>query len=666
MTRHTFRPLHAIGVALLLGLHAWLALSATREKSATFDEPLHMVGGYSYSAEGDFRLHPENGVLPQRWAGAALGRLAPTLPREGYDEAWRTSDIAALSDGFLYDVGNDHRALLATARRAAMLWSVALGIVVFAWAWTLWGAAGAFLALALHAISPTMLAHGALVTSDMSGALFVLLASWAWSRHLDRLTLGTLALSAVVAGLAAIAKFSAAVLPPLFVLMAFWKLVMLPSWTLQVGQPRELRGLGARAGWIAVAALVHALVAALIIWAAFDFRFSPVGHDMPAMAQYYRLWSDALPNAGLMRSSLVAMREWHVLPEAYIYGFGFVLRFAESRPAFLHGEFGSSGWWWFFPYAFAVKSTIAELVVVFATLGLAVAAWRARQVERWEWLRSNANGVLPLIALAATYLALSLTSSLNIGHRHLLLLYPILFIAAGGIVVTGAARWRRGLALAVIVVGALESFAVRPHYLAFFNASVGGPASGWRHLVDSSLDWGQDMPALVDWVRANRKQDEALYYSIFGQRRAAAFGLEGTEIAPGYSARPRPWADWGPGLYAISATNLQDVYSPFAGAWDQKLEVEFQMLMRKMRAEREQDPSKSMIGSSPEIGENHWTLERLQYARLVNYLRLRKPEATLGYSIFVHRLSREEARVLTSGLPREYLALLDQAQASQK
>lgn len=659
MTRHPFRPLHAIAVAVLLSLHGWLALSATREKSATFDEPLHMVGGYAYSAEGDFRLHPENGVLPQRWAGTALGRLAPTLPREGYDEAWRTSDIAALSDAFLYGVGNDHRALLATARRAAVLWSLALGIVVFAWAWTLWGAAGAFLALALHAISPTMLAHGALVTSDVSGALFVLLACWAWTRHLDRLTLGSLFLSAVAAGLAAVAKFSAAVLPPLFVLLAVWKLIVMPAWTLHVGRPRELRGVAARGAWIAVAALVHALVAALIIWAAFDFRFSPVGGDMPAMAQYYRLWSDALPTQGFLRSTLVAIREWEVLPEAYIYGFSFVMRFAESRPAFLNGEFGSSGWWWFFPYAFAVKSTIAELIALLAALGLAVAGFRARTLGWRAWLATDANRVLPLIALATTYLAISLASSLNIGQRHLLLLYPILFIASGALVLPGAARWRRFLAVGVIGLGALESFAVRPHYLAFFNATVGGPSQGWRHLVDSSLDWGQDLPALVDWLGEHRRPGEAVYYSVFGQRRAQAFGLEGLEIAPNFSTEDRSWAEWGGGLYAISATNLQDVYSPMAGPWDRQDEANFQVLARDLREERAVDRASARIGPAPEIGRNYWTLERLQFARLVNYLRLREPEAALGYSIFVYRLSEDQARVIRSGSPSEYLAMLD-------
>lgn len=660
MTRHFFRPLHALGAAALLGLHAWLAVSATRHKSATYDEPLHMVGGYAYSVAGDYRLHPENGMLPQRWLGAALRGQAPALPRVGYDEAWGKSDIATLSVGFLYDVRNDHRALLASARRAALVWTVALGLLVFGWAWTIWGPRGAFFGLMMYAISPTMLAHGALATSDMSAAFFILLSCWMWWRHLERPSAGTLLTSALAAGLAAIAKFTAAVLPPLFLLLAVWKLAASPTWTLQLGRPRELRGFPARVGWIAVAVAVHALVAGLIIWAAFDFRFSPVGDGMPAMSQYYRQWSAALPADGLMRSALLAMREWRVLPEAYIYGFGFVLRFAESRPAFLNGEFGSGGWWWFFPYAFAVKSSIAELMVCAATLGLGIAGWRARSGEWRVWLRSRAASFVPLAALALTYSLISLTSNLNIGHRHLLPIYPLLFIASGAMMaVPSAARSLRWLAITVLALGTFESFAVRPHYLAFFNASVGGPAQGWRHLVDSSLDWGQDLPALQRWVQQHRQPGETLYYNVFGQRRAAAFGLEGVEIAPDYADAERAWVEWGPGLYAISATSLQDVYSPMAGPWDGQDEANFQILARALREERVANPLSARIGPSPEIGRNYWTLERLQFARLVNYLRLREPDATLGHSIFVHRLTAEEARVITSGPPRDYLGLLE-------
>lgn len=648
-------------MALWLALYGWWAYSATAHESATFDEPLHLVGGYAYSAAADFRLHPENGVLPQRWAGLALSVEAPALPSAGYEADWRVSDIARLSTAFLYDVGNDPRSILSAGRRAALLWSLALGVLVFAWAWSLWGTSGAFLALALYSLSPTFLAHGALVTSDVCGSLFIVLSCWAWWRHLERLDAGTLLLSATAAGLAAIAKFSAAVLPPLFVVLAIWKLWLSPSWTLHVGRKRELSSFGSRAAWILAAALVHAVVAAFIIWAAFDFRFAAVGPGMPEMAQYYRPWSDALPHPGLLRSTLVAMRDWQLLPEAYIYGFGHVLRFAEGRSAFLNGEYGAGGWWWFFPYAFVVKSSLAELCAVGATLVLALVAWRARRGPLRAWLSGGVNQLVPLVTLAGVYLAFSVTSNLNIGHRHLIPLYPVLFIASGALVLPGAARWRRAAAFGIVLLGAVESLAVRPHYLAFFNATVGGPSQGWRHLVDSSLDWGQDLPALAGWLRAERRSDEALYYNIFGQRRAAAYGVEGIEIAPGFAERDRPWVDWGPGLYVVSATILQDVYSPFAGSWDRQKEANFQVLSREARDQRARATTPTMIGMSPVVGSNYYTLERLQFARLLNYLRLRSPDAVLGYSIFVHRLSEQEVRVITEGDSPQYLALLESA-----
>jgi len=659
VTKAPLRPIHALCAALLLALHGWLAYSATAHKSATFDEPMHLVGGYAYSVASDFRLHPENGVLPQRRAGQALRDLAPVLPMEGYAAAWRSSDIAALSAGFLYEVGNDHREMLATARRAALLWSLTLGLVVFAWAYTLWGATPALFSLALYSISPTMLAHGPLVTSDVTSALGIVLACWAWWTHLERPSVATLMLSAFAAAVAAIAKFSAAVLPPLFVVLAVWKLWAEPTWTVQWRGKRELRGFVARSTWIAMAALVHALVAGFVIWAAFDFRFAAAGPDMPEMAQFYRLWSDILPAEGALRSVLNTMRDRKLLPEAYIYGFSFVLRFAESRAAFLNGEFGISGWWWFFPYAFVVKSTLAELVVTATTLTLAIIAWRKRALPLREWLTTRARPVLPLVALALVYIGLSVTSNLNIGHRHLLPLYPALFIASGAVLAAGAAPWRRWLAVAVLLLASVESFAVRPHYLAFFNASVGGPSQGWRHLVDSSLDWGQDLPALVDWTRENRRDGEVLYYNVFGQRRASAFGLQGIEISPGYAERERPWVEWGAGLYALSATSLQDVYSPFAGGWDAQKESNFQLLSQGARAQRARDPSTAVIGISSTLGSNYRTLERLQFARLTNYLRLREPEAQLNYTIFVYRLSEAEARVITSGDTPSYLALID-------
>lgn len=646
--------------AVMLGLHAWLALRATDRMAPTFDEPLHIIGGYLYDTKGDFRLQPENGVLPQRWAAWPLTRMDLQLPTVGYEAAWRTSDIAALSTAFLYDVGNDHAAIVAAARRQAVVWSVALGVLVFAWAWSLWGPGGAAVAVGLFALSPTTLAHGPLVTSDMSAAFTLALACWAWWRHLQAPSIGSLLLSAGAAALAAIAKFSAAMLPPLFVLLGVWMLWQRPVWRLRAFGERELAGLLPRLAWIAVAVVVHAAVAFAVIWAAFDFRFAAASPDMPAMEQYYRLWAHALPEGAIGRV-LEAMRGAQVLPEPYLYGFGFVLRFSEARAAFLNGEHGISGWWWFFPYAFLVKGTLAELLATGGIAAAGVAAWRRTGGSIAARLSSLPAGVVPLLAFLLVYTGVSVTSNLNIGHRHLLPVYPVLFILAGGLAATGAARWRRAVAMVAMALAMFEVARIHPHHLAYFNAFVGGPSQGWRHLVDSSLDWGQDAPALSEWLARERRANEAVYFSVFGQRRMAAYGVYGTEIAPGYADAPRRWVPWGAGIYALSATMLQDVYSPFAGPWTGQHESNFQVLARDARRDAAVAPDYAVIGTEPRVGNNYWTLERLQFARLANYLRLRTPDAVLGHTIFIHRLTESEARTIREGDTPSYVALLDAA-----
>ena len=104
----------------------------------------------------------------------------------------------------------------------------------------------------------------------------------------------------------------------------------------------------------------------------------------------------------------------------------------------------------------------------------------------------------------AVYLALTLTRGLNIGHRHLLPIYPFLFVAAGR--ATLVRGWRP---LSVAVVAAAVWYAVsvarvHPHYLAYFNEAAGGPAHGYRLLADLNLDWGQDLKRLPErLVRAH-------------------------------------------------------------------------------------------------------------------------------------------------------------------
>ncbi len=630
--------------AALLALHAWLALSAVAGKSPSYDEPLHLTAGYSYWQYDDFRLQPENGNLPQRWATLPLlwqdARFGASAP----EAWWGYSDFPRLKDHFLYGSGNDPDRMFAAARTAAMLWGVALGLLVFCWSRRLWGDGAACFALALYALSPTMLAHGPLVTSDMCAAFFLVAASGAYWRHLQRLTPGSLALSALVTGLAVVAKFSFVVLPFVFGLLALWVLV-------------ERRP---RAAWLAASAAVHLAVTWVIVWGFYGWRFAAAGDELPAMMQFYRLWSHILPAEGPVRAVVDLAREWRLLPEAFIHGFSFVYTAAQARPAFLNGEFGDTGWWWFFPYAYLIKTPIAELLALATGAGLVITRWvRVNAAGRLTRIAADLRTVLPLAALLLVYGALSVTSSLNIGHRHLLPMYPALFILAGGLVAVPLAPWRRWAAVALVLLATVESFAVRPHYLAFFNASVGGPSQGWRHLVDSSLDWGQDIPGLAKWLGANQRPGEALYVTVFSTASLEHHGVRGTLLPPSFDADPRPWVELDAGLYAVSATMLQDVYSPWRGAWSPQDETTYRRLGDTLHGQLASGALAPVINPLDAWGTNLRTLDRFRFARLVNYLRLRAPDAVVGYSIFVHRLDAAEIHAAVNGTTEEYVALIE-------
>jgi hypothetical protein len=89
---------------LLAALHAALAITAAIEKSPTFDEPTHLTAGYSYWLKNDYRLDPENGNWPARWAALPLVLSRPTFPENA---AWKQADVGQVSEGFLYHNGNN-------------------------------------------------------------------------------------------------------------------------------------------------------------------------------------------------------------------------------------------------------------------------------------------------------------------------------------------------------------------------------------------------------------------------------------------------------------------------------------------------------------------------------------------------------------------------------
>jgi hypothetical protein len=373
-------------------------------------------------------------------------------------------------------------------------------------------------------------------------------------------------------------------------------------------------------------------------------------------------------------------RQFHLLPEAYLYGSGLTVEYASDRAAFLNGQFGTTGWWWYFPYAFAVKTTIPAMIVGLLALAGLVLRWKTGDNgDAWiARVRTSLYAGTPLLALVVVYWAFALTTHLNIGHRHLLPIYPALCILAGG-----AAFWTQPLfersrvgepqggrqrrrqrstalrkspsgwrsAAGVATLGLLawhlvESVSVRPNYLAYFNQLAGGPAEGYKHLADSSLDWGQDLPALKQWLDGQGLQQagaNGVYLSYFGTARPEYYGIRATVLAGFIDRRPpQPPVPLGGGVYCVSATVLDVISRMF---YKPEYEDNYQAAVKNLTIfARASEDEHAWSALMRQTGEQYWRdlfaqFDQLRTGRLVAFLRRRQPDATIGYSILIYRLS---------------------------
>jgi len=650
MTGPARRTWTLLAVAALLALHFAMAVGSKRNESTTSDELVHLTGGYSYWKYNDYRLQPENGNLPQRWVALPAWLMGAKFPP--LDQPyWRSSDAWVMGHEFFYETGEDPAPKLRAARAMAALFSVALGALVFAWSRRLFGRPGAFLSLGFFTFCPTLLAHGGLATSDGCIALFILASIGAWWHQLRTPGAGPLAASALLFGLACVAKFSAVFLLPMMAICAVVQLVV------------ARRGLGR----ILVAAAVHAAAAVLVIWAFYGFRYSAFNPALPAADQFIESWDLVYAHTGPIGSLIHLLAHAHALPEAFLYGTAYVVQTSQVRAAFLNGEYSITGWHSFFVWAFLLKTTLPFLLAAGISAYLLV---RSRLRPAASVLLEGLLPLTPLLALFGVYWAISIESHLNIGVRHLLPTYPVLFILAGalGRYLVPPLTWRALVPAGLLAWHAGESIAVAPHYLAYFNELAGGPSGGYRHLVDSSLDWGQDLPGLRDWLAIHRQPGEAAYLAYFGTGEPRIYHMQVQRLAYlNVFHEDEPYIPLGPGLYCIGATMLQQVYSSVNGPWTPEREQEFQFLKSfepQFRAYAADPATRDALNR--ELTPEKWIRSRdrflhLRFARLCIYLRVRKPDAVIGYSIFVYRLTADEVRQATDGSTRDWTGLIERS-----
>ena len=640
-------------VAVLLAAHYAIGFGASWNKSLTFDELAHITGGYTYWKLGDYRLDAEGGMLGQRLMGLPLiwGNYNFIDLNEKY---WRLSEQWVVGQWFFFERGNDPQRIMRLSRSVMHLVSVALGLVVYLWSRKLFGPVGAMISLVLYAFNPAFLANGPLGTMDVLTSLTFMLSLGAFWMMLHKVNPLTVGLSGLALAALALTKMSWPVVAPMMLILLVVRLgtaLELPVW---LGRFRYVRGRLRQFGVIVVACVLMGAIVVMMIWGAYGFRYSPYASYTEGV-DTLKVEKEMELNGPVARTVEFA-RQHRLLPQAYLSGLSFTYAWSQARAAFLNGEYSLTGWWWFFPFTFAVKTPLGFFVIL--ALGAAVMISRLRKesatsaTDMPAWTKLIYR-TAPLWSLLMVYAGIALTSKINIGHRHILPIYPPLFVLAGA--AWACWSWRSSFARVLLVGGVLlataESLSAWPNYMAYFNPVCGGSSKAYRHLVDSSLDWGQDLPGLKRYLQRYWTGSEyrpKVYLAYFGTGSPTWHGIKAYRL-PGFFDNDAPTKyllELQGGIYCISATMLQGVYTAEEGKWTRQFEKDYEQVLTTARGFFIATPEQQEQMTSQK-GKEYWdklfaALRGMQFARLCAYLRGFEPDDNIGHSILIYRLSDQQ------------------------
>ncbi|MFO7540959.1 MAG: glycosyltransferase family 39 protein [Chloroflexota bacterium] len=515
-------------------LFFYLALNSLVGDSPTMDEPNHIGRGLAFIHSGNPQLSLEHPPLINALSALPLLTMSLDIPFDS--PSWTDREPAGIywyifASEMMWQRGNNVTQMTFLARLPIVFMLLGLALVGFHFARQLWGRRAGCVLFLLLLFDPNLLAHGRYTTTDLGGTFFMFLATYLlwrlWQRPFWDWRLWLLA--ALGMGLAFGSKLSILTFVPIWLGLA-----LLPQ---------------SEAGWqwhLATRRVMQLLTAGLfsvgVVWLIFglewgDFYFSS------RWLMVLNQWAGPMPTfwAGIEKILFIS---------------------SGGRPSFLLGEMSSDGFLLYFPIAFLVKTPLPTLLL----LGVATAVLLSQPTHRRRalWL------LLPIVA----YFAFSLTSALNIGYRHLFPMLPFIYLLISGL--TNYARRTTQYAIQfgniILFIGGfwllLNTLTIHPHYLSFFNALGGGPSQGHTILIDSNIDWGQDLLRLQQWLADNGEAEVKLgwfgtadphYYAIPHQP------LPGFPLQPYYGLWTEPPfnpAQPEPGLYAISVSSLWELDLP--------------------------------------------------------------------------------------------------------
>ena len=478
------------GFILIFAIH--LAL-ISRANTITWDEPDHIYSGYM-SWRGDFGLNPEHPPLVKFVAALPLLPMQLNVP-EMQDRPYRLQAVLGGRD-FIFH--NDADKIVFRAQMAASLFTLLLLVIAFLAAREMFNTTAGFLALGLLVFDPTLLAHGALVTTDAAQSCFLLASIYGFYRYVQLPSAGRLMIPGIAAGLALASKHSAVLVFPMLLILAGVEI-----FRQEPANSGSQPSAGKRAARYVTALAIIGLMSVAILWAAYGFRYAARENGLqlnpPMEAQLGKVPSPT------QAKILHEFARFHLLPESYIYGFAHVLFSADDFNSYLFGESYPHAVWFYFPVAMLVKSSLTFLVL------LAISVWVIAS-GRLRMRRELAFLLIPPLV----YLAVSMKSGMNIGIRHILPVYiflAILIAGAASVLIKDSRRWRYAVVL-LLLFQAISVARAFPNCIGYGNEAFGGPKNVWRYVSDSSADWAQQLHAVKRYTDERHLQN--CWFVYFG------------------------------------------------------------------------------------------------------------------------------------------------------
>ncbi len=581
-------------LSLILIVSASLMVQAARKDSAIVDEIPHIGAAYAYLHLKDYRLNPEHPPLTKDMGALPLQFMKLNYPTN--TRFWQKDVNGQWEQGrkFIYNSGNNADKIIFWARMGMIFLTLLTILFVYKWTKELIGPEWALMPTFLFAFSPLVLAHGHYVTTDIGATFGFLIGLYYFLKFIEKPIIKNSLKLGITLGIALMLKFSVFFLLPIIALI--YLVILLYKLTKKNYKYiyQSLIGLGV--------AIFISLVSIYTVYlyhtwnqplkrsyrdASFILQSFAGGPDKTKDLATCKIFGKENDKPISFQRHLRCIAEFDLklfkhkstLPFAqYLLGLIMVIqRSTDGNIVYFLGYVGSSGWWYYFPIVFLLKEPLPSLILILLGVIFAFSRWLKKTKEKLFDSKEHDSQLQKwsMISLIVFYWAYSMKSSLNIGLRHILPTIPFIYILTSASIKKWVEKkrpiikknfWQKlflsiseeskhlvkfGFIFVLLVWYLFETFSIAPQFIAYFNQLAGGPANGYKYVVDSNLDWGQDLKRLAIFVRKHHIRNLKLDY--FGWADPTYYLKNKVHYWASYKGYPKDG-----GYLAISLTTLQN------------------------------------------------------------------------------------------------------------